>query len=88
MNLFLPTTSINTTIVHGLLPQSITELETTQKDLLDKITGNAAMAVKEGAGEAQSLAEMSLTRAMITFKNVSYEVEIRKEYNQIFTDIR
>lgn len=46
------------------------------------------MAAKEGAGEAQSLAEMSLTRAMITFKNVSYEVEIRKEYNQIFTDIR
>lgn len=46
------------------------------------------MAAKEGAGEAQSLAEMSLTRAMINFKNVSYEVEIRKEYNQIFTDIR
>lgn len=46
---------------------------------MDKITGNAAVAAKEGAGVAQSLTEMSLTRAMITFKNVSYEVEIRKE---------
>lgn len=43
---------------------------------------------REGAEEAQCLAEISLTWAVITLKNISYETETRQEHNQVFTDTR
>lgn len=44
---------------------------------LRRLLGMHRQLQQEGAGEAQCLAEIILTREMITFKNVSYEMESR-----------